>query len=79
MVIALYTSEELLTKIFAPDKRNMMEKFFAVRAAGSEGRKERFNELFGIALKEAICRNNKNVEKLNKIQLPANIFERKKP
>lgn len=78
MVIALYTSGELSAKTFPPEKRNMMERFFAIRADDSEERKVSFNKLFSIALKEAIVRNSKNSEKLKKIQLPDDIFGRKK-
>lgn len=55
-----------------------MERLFAFRVAGHEDRMAQFNNLFGTALKEAIVRNDKNAEKLSKIQLPANIFDRKK-
>lgn len=78
MVIALYTPEELSAKVFPPAKRNMMEKFFVIRVVGSEERKSKFNSLFGTAIKEALVRNSKTAEKLNKIQLPGDIFDRKK-
>lgn len=77
MVIALYTSEELSAKQFPIQKRNMMERFFAIRVAGAEERKRKFNYLYSVAMKEAIFRNRKNSEKLNKIQLPDDIYERK--
>lgn len=77
MVIALYTSEELSAKSFPPEKRNMMEKIFAIRA-DYEQRNMNFNKLFSIALKEGIVRNSKNTEKFKKVQLPDDIFDRKK-
>lgn len=60
------------------EKRNMIERFFAVRVAGSEERYSTFSDLFSIALKEAKVRNSKNAEKLNKIQLPDDLFQRKR-
>lgn len=77
MVIALYTSAELSTKNFPPQKRNMMEKIFGVRVTDNDDRKNKFNDLFSIAMKEAIIRNSKKAEKLSKVQLPETIFERK--
>lgn len=76
MVIALYTSEELSAKDFPRAKRDLMERLFAIRVAGSQERMKRFNYSFGIAVKEAIVRNGKHAEKINQIQLPDGIFER---
>lgn len=78
MVIAMYTTEELSTKTFPPEKRDMMEKIFGVRTAGCGERKNKFNSVFTQALKECIARNSKNAEKLTKIHLPEDILERKK-
>lgn len=78
MVIALYTREEIAAKQFPSRTRDLMERLFAFRVADREDRMAQLNNLFSTALKEAIVRNGKNAEKLSKIQLPANIFDRKK-
>lgn len=79
LVIALYSSEELSAKEFSPRKLKFMEKLFSFRIGDgdSEQRKGKFDELFGVALKEAIIRNEKCSEKKNKIVLPATVFNRK--
>lgn len=75
--IATYTHENFKSSNFAPAKRNFMQKVFEYRAGQNEERKHQFNELFTQAIKEGIARNAQKAAKLNKIQLPLNIFKKK--
>lgn len=78
MVIALFTTEQIAAKQFPRKACNMMERLFSIRVNGSDERNANFDHLFDIALKEAIVRHSKYKEKLNKIQLPQDLFDRKK-
>lgn len=75
--IATYTTENFKNNDFTPAKRVFMEKIFGVRAGNNLERKNTFNDLFAQAIKEGIARNAQKAAKLNKIQLPENIFNKK--
>lgn len=78
MVISLYDTEELTANIFPQKKQDFMQRLFAIRVGGQAERNEMFQEYFEMTLKEALVRNSKNRKKLEQIQLPDHVSNRKK-